>query len=595
MADIKRLLNKKGWTGRELGILELTNMCSLFQQALDGKEPVPIVTPEQLSTMVSTLTDRQQARTYNGYIAIHEWLRVRYNIALTHEQQAQLQFRTLESYLSQAMLAENVYSYIAKLPAIMTRKQYDEIRAERKREYLASDSEEDLLGLFLWAVSHFVSQLRDDPKKPNPLKAIRKKYVSQPVRSELILSRYNQELERGYFILEDGSGRRSDQMTEEEWDDVIITPAMREYLKEQEIDPHSTSRLARDKMSGIIEAMRSLYVGGTEEEAGEILRKRDTELGFLAPVSWHYYEDPPQDLTKWDLIEQELLDAFYPADLDGSGEPWSESNEAASVEDLCAEFGELVTAVLSDIDKRFFGGKAGLADTPPAEWASRRWSQKELYDLDFYEARAVAEADTTLFDGDPRAVLNGIAILQENGISTAGIDERGYYQEPAAQGGDFIGIKAFTLEAFFTDADEYANNSTIVENARTVLLQSYYHILGYNKALELVGEYYGVPDLTVFKLDLPGLATKIDAMNSLVPILYSHILFTDYADESLKLKKLQVLRDFFQPVECDKLEIPAESIQAAKDLLPDFKAFASDGGSYFSQLLCDYQPSGEGD
>lgn len=25
MADIKRLLNKKSWTGRELGIIELTN------------------------------------------------------------------------------------------------------------------------------------------------------------------------------------------------------------------------------------------------------------------------------------------------------------------------------------------------------------------------------------------------------------------------------------------------------------------------------------------------------------------------------------------------------------------------------------------
>ena len=39
MADIKRLLKKKGWTGRELGILELTNMAVMFRQALEGKEP----------------------------------------------------------------------------------------------------------------------------------------------------------------------------------------------------------------------------------------------------------------------------------------------------------------------------------------------------------------------------------------------------------------------------------------------------------------------------------------------------------------------------------------------------------------------------
>ena len=37
MADIKRLLKKKGWTGRELGILELSNMAIMFRQALEGK------------------------------------------------------------------------------------------------------------------------------------------------------------------------------------------------------------------------------------------------------------------------------------------------------------------------------------------------------------------------------------------------------------------------------------------------------------------------------------------------------------------------------------------------------------------------------
>lgn len=38
MADIKRLLNKKGWTGKELGILELTNMATLFRQRISGNQ-----------------------------------------------------------------------------------------------------------------------------------------------------------------------------------------------------------------------------------------------------------------------------------------------------------------------------------------------------------------------------------------------------------------------------------------------------------------------------------------------------------------------------------------------------------------------------
>ena len=109
MTDIKRLLNKKGWTGRELGILELTNMAVMFRQALEGKEPQPLVEQAQLRKMINTITDRQQGQVYNGYISIHEWLSIRYNIAQTQLQQAQLQYRTLVGYITNATLAEDVY------------------------------------------------------------------------------------------------------------------------------------------------------------------------------------------------------------------------------------------------------------------------------------------------------------------------------------------------------------------------------------------------------------------------------------------------------------------------------------------------------
>ena len=136
MTDIKRLLNKKGWTGRELGILELTNMAVMFRQALEGKEPQPLVEQAQLRKMINTITDRQQGQVYNGYISIHEWLSIRYNIAQTQLQQAQLQYRTLVGYITDATLAEDVYRYIEQLPAIMTEKQYRDAREAGLKKWL---------------------------------------------------------------------------------------------------------------------------------------------------------------------------------------------------------------------------------------------------------------------------------------------------------------------------------------------------------------------------------------------------------------------------------------------------------------------------
>ena len=60
MADIKRLLNKKGWTGRELGILELTNMAIMFRQAIEGKPQKPLIEEAQFRKMINAITDRQQ-------------------------------------------------------------------------------------------------------------------------------------------------------------------------------------------------------------------------------------------------------------------------------------------------------------------------------------------------------------------------------------------------------------------------------------------------------------------------------------------------------------------------------------------------------
>ena len=119
-------------------------MCILYKQALEGKPQVPIVENSDLLRMLSTIKDRQQGMTYNGYIAIHEWLSIKYNIAQTNFQQAQVMFRTLDGYVERALLAEDVYTYMEQLPAIMTQKQYDELRAERIEAYFKDEDGEEL-------------------------------------------------------------------------------------------------------------------------------------------------------------------------------------------------------------------------------------------------------------------------------------------------------------------------------------------------------------------------------------------------------------------------------------------------------------------
>lgn len=587
MADIKRLLNKKGWTGRELGIIELTNMALNFQQRLQGKEPKDLVDRAHFQRMISGITNKKQRRIYNGYIAIHEWLSLHYNIAQTQLQQAQLQFRTLSGYITDAILAEDVYSYIEQLPAIMTQKQYETFRAERiEAQFYDEDGEplySNVFNLVERAITYYLRQLQREPQKPNPLKAIRKKYLSQPVKSKLILSKWNEATGEGYYTLPDG--RRSDEMTAEEWQDAITTPAMREALTKMKATDGSgfeyTSEIAHER---IIERAKVIFNGGTEEDADKAQAEREHSRGLSMPATWHYYEDPPTDLTKWDVIEQELLLEFFPADVDGSGDAYTDDNFTASMEDFIAEFKELVTVILKDIDSHFFKGEPGLSDIPIKKWYTTIYDYKQLYEKGFYSMREEIEADTSIFDGNRRAIFNGIAILRPSDLlgRSPRIDERGNYVEPNLR----RTISKFTLEAFFPEAEDFADNLEIVEGARETLLDSYYFLKGYNLALEMISGYYDVPELTVFQMNVAGLEDKIDALNGLVPILYKKITDTDYRDKELQAKKLQVLKDLFTEIDYKALEIPEESIERAREYFPDFKAFKSEHADTLYNILC---------
>lgn len=600
MADIKRLLKKKGWTGRELGILELSNMAIMFRQALEGKEPQPIVDQARFRTMINGITDRQQGKVYNGYISIHEWLSIRYNVAQTQLQQAQLQYRTLVGYITDATLAEDVYRYIEQLPAIMTEKQYRDAREAGLKKWLydedGTERGDSLAALIERGISFYTKQLQTNPAKPNPLKAIRKKYIAEPVKSKLILEGYNEVMGEGYYTIEDGSGRRSDTMTAEEWQEAIITPAMKQALRDMKTaDGSGTEYTQQIATRRLLDRAKVIFEGGTEADADEAQQKKDSERGLATPVKWHYYEEAPADLTKWDIVEAGLM-GFYGGLF--CGMDVSEGEYLAELEDFLTEFRELADAIIADIEKLYLTGKKQLqplpvkghkplkdiANLPLEDWSSTVFSWGDLYKLDVYGFKDEAEEDSTVFDGNGRALRNGIAILRDvsSPLYARHVDEKGYYIEPSIR----HKLSNFTLEAFFPEAEDYADNVEIVEDARQVLKASYYHLKGYNLALDMIARYYDVPELTVFKMPIDGIEDKIEAFNNLVPLLYKRIKDLYYEDKELKERKLQVLKDLFQPIDYEALTIPEEKKEAAQQLLVDFKAFQPENANRFDGMLC---------
>lgn len=567
MADIRRILNKESWTGRELGILELTNTAVMLKQSLTGQPRQPVVEKAKLQQMINSITDRTQGRIYNGYISIHEWLTLFFNIAQTHYQQAQLRYKSLSAYIIEAELAEDVFKYIGSLPVIMTEKQYEEAVKRGRELYLknedGTDRTEAILGLIYRAIKYYAQLLTDKPRAKNPLRKIRSKYLAAPVESPLILSSYNQVTKNGYYTLEDG--RRSDEMSREEWQAAITTPKMAEILS----NPEGAEAL--ETVEGrLFQSARSLYAGETFQEWQAKQTQRDYEARLTVPAQWHLYEEAPADLNKWEVLEDYCTMADIYGAAIGEYRDTTAEDYITEAKDFMAEFREAAEAVLPEIDSYFFNAGEGIATIPVEKWQTTRIPLAELYDKDFCGFRAEADTDEVLFDDNYRAVCHGVAILKPPTLdSYEDIDENGYYTPPEI----IHTLRPMSLEGFFPENEEHAHNIEEVTEGREALLDSYYFLKGYNTAVDLIAAEYDVPELSVFKMDLSGIEEKINAINELVPVLYMQIYYTVYEDETRKQRKLQVLKDYFPEIKYETLSPPAENIAEVKRLFEDFKAF----------------------
>ena len=565
MLNIDKLLKKKGWTGSELGRLQIVTTLKAFQKVRDGEEsPDTVVDRSHIRKMLDTL-DPVEGAVYNGYIGIHEWFRLTYPAATATEQAAHLNYAKFSELITIASITEEIYQYISELPAIMTQKQYEDLVASRKQEILHPDGEPigfNLFNLLEQAILYEVSQTEKNPRKKTLLKPLKKKLEKELVTDQHILSRYNEVMGEGYYTLEDG--RRSDQMSREEWEDAMGGAWLKDFSEEER--QAIVERRYLDRIDNI-------YSGMTEQEADEAQTKKEEELGLHSKCTWHYYEEPPADLTKWEVLQMGDLFEWYRSleSVCYDGKSYEESL-LEDIKAFIAEFPELVEIMLKDMERYI----KGVSTLPIEEWANTCYEWEDLYKVDFYGFRKdYVDSDTAIFDGNPRALFNGVAILRPSDLlgRSMRIDkETGYYQPPEIRS---IGSQ-YGLEAYFTEHEDYAENVEALETTRKQLLENLYFMNGWNTALDLIARAFDLEEIKVGKLSLEHIKGMIEAYNALVKSLYSQIKGMDYPDKELQKKKLEVLKDILCPIDLDRIKIPKEQIEKAKADMEDFKAFTDD-------------------
>jgi hypothetical protein len=579
--DIKRLLSKKGWTGEETGKALILDLINSYSQTLAGiSDPKPLFPPEKITQMLHGFrASRADIEAYNRYINLQNWIMQYQAVANANLQRFNSCLNEFISIHTAAESAENEYRFIERLPRIITQKQYEELKAKRIEEQLDPEGDgtdaigDNVFSLILRLIEHYARELEANPKAANPLKAIKKRYSSKAVENHAYIIGYNKEMGEGYYVLPDGT--RSDEVEDSVWQERLLhySPDLQRLKAEAEEGyAYQEGSLSYERYT---KAARAAHMGEPEPE-----EERSAAI-------WHVYEEAPEGLTKWELIRADAEeDAFFSAYIPAlTGEEIAPEAFIADAEAFKKEFPELVEAAFKALDAMGYtygDEEKPLSSIPVSEWETTVFSWRSLYNANFPGFRKEIESDYSVFDGDKRALLNGVAILRPsdflkpiNGRTCAAIDENGYFKEPD---GESLYSNMFGLNAYLPDNPESGDNIDRVERNRATLDESLRFIIGYDTALELIAKEIGIPDFTIFRADGERCLSRTKALNGLFDLLYTHIDEIAYRDEERKAAKLQALRDVFYPIDTEAFTISEARKKKAAEMLEGLRAFGDGRG-----------------
>ena len=571
--NIKTLLNKKTWTGAEIGKALIAVFADDVRNR--GKDHEPLLSQADFDRMLNSLDTEPQIGAYLVYQKIYSSCLDNYNKSQALKQQFFHGYYRLLLELEQVLKADNALKAVQEYPLILSKSQYDRIVEQRKRDLRAfEDTFYDVLfGYLTYCIENI-------EKAPAAVRKAIEACKEEPATNKRILSHYCEDLGLGYYRLPDGTESRSSST--EEWvlalnktwaehhgltneaNERGLDEVRREYNQNRRLEvlgavfngEDAIKKLFKNKLGKDFDEKE---LGFSAADLAEKLLDRTAsskEIGFtegdLEPENyciWHE-EELPEDISKYDIISEQDLILRYADGIAG---------EELSAEEQLAEFKKdypkLFSALQVELKKQLKIKKATpskkytwgeLADLGIENYISRI----EVNDFDIIEYYCKENTEEN-YNKRQRALYSGIAIATDK---NSRIDETtGDYIEPPNPYSKIGNLDNITVE----DAERIEGYLiTLIEPAAR-------HLLAYNMLLDILAELYNVPDLKAAKEDLLYFYDKAETFNNL---LY-HTFSTISGSLEEKKRKRQLIKEYFRPIKLEDLEPVDQIIEEVKEKL----------------------------
>lgn len=571
--QLDKLLKKKGWTGKEVGQLLIASLLNDIKQLGQG-EKTPLFSQADFEKMESSLNSDFDYLSYGVYRELYSSIIDSFNRGQGLCQQFYNGFSRLYLMLREVQIADKVQKAYDDTPLIMTESQYKRLEAEAVQTL--KGRKESYYSLLFYILE---KSLDAGDEAPEPIRTAIEATKEIPAEKITFSRSYNEQMGLGYYSLPDG--RRSDQMTSEEWQKALEEEFLRTHKLTINGEPASTEETIREyNIDRLTKGYELFFKGakairefvlertgkeldGTDEEIEEALdgiidyvgkarynpnaEKIEEALGFSTPAEWHTYEELPEGLTAYDLLH-----------LIAESSSYEETDEKKHLKAFKTEYKELYTALNAYIEENVPKAR----ELKPNQLYKDIFSRGELADAGIIGYSSLIQPDDREIvqiwtEGEDttenkskclRAWLRGIAILRNP--ASYQTDENGDYIEKKSPLPFFLSL--YTLEG---DGDKIAEINSYIDN---LIYPALSYLYAFNSLMGIIGKVYDLPELEeVARFDTRLFESKMSGYNGMLYLFYHNV----YGNEEEKQRKRAIIKKIFRPLEADTLKPSQEAIE----------------------------------
>jgi len=527
----KILKAKRRLKGEEVGRLLLLNYAHQLETKLNGKEE-DLFTQEDFANIESNIiNDNEERGTYNRYIHINNWLDYYGKVASGYSLSARWGVEYLNHILALARGEQNAIRTIRNQPQIMTEKQYNEERARRIKETFTDEEGHPIR----WSIANIIyryicgarwARLYKLDISDKMLKIL-EKYKTEPCKSKYILDAYNTVYKNGVYVMPDGTEVDLDKQAED----------FKKWVETKKLDADSS--------------LKCFSLAMLNAENMDTYRERVRKEGKFKPYPL------TETVYKADVLE--YLQDFY-TEL-SQDKPKDEKEKVAQMEDMYAEFKEIIDEALKEMDAKY-DFKPKISTFPVKEWADTGITAEELDGLGF--PNMVYETEQAIFDDNDIAVIKTPLCGHEEYL-----DDKGYFHP--------LVLQPCVLDTFNLKAIDGVERRQNIESHAKCIEEGTYYTLAFCTAIDLLSEELNMPELKILKKAFDTLPDITEGYEMLLTFLTNETGI--YKEDA---ERHQIILETFRHIRT-KWKIPEERINKAREMLKGLNAFKT--GTHKSRFL----------